>query len=299
MTAVALRAVATDADLDVWAAVKSAVVPNEPVTAEQLRAHDEEGRLLLLAERDGRVAGCGIGVPSHFAGHAFLAARVLPAERRAGVGTALATALLDHARALGRARVITFVDAAEPHSIAFAEGYGLEDVDVQLEQRRTVGAEPTPVAPPGIELVALGDRREELLRAVWPVAREGYADMPLPGDVRYTLEEWLRDEGTRPDGSFVALEDGEPVGYAGLLAHADGVAAAEHGLTVVRRDRRRRGIAAALKRAQLHWADRSGVVELVTWTQRGNEAMQSLNRALGYVDASRVITYQGPLPAPG
>jgi hypothetical protein len=47
---------------------------------------------------------------------------------------------------------------------------------------------------------------------------------------------------------------------------------------------------------QLHWASRSGVVELVTWTQRGNEAMQALNRSLGYVDKSKVITYQGPLP---
>ena len=36
--------------------------------------------------------------------------------------------------------------------------------------------------------------------------------------------------------------------------------------------------------------------ELVTWTQRGNEPMQELNRKLGYVDRSRVLTFQGPLP---
>jgi hypothetical protein len=51
-----------------------------------------------------------------------------------------------------------------------------------------------------------------------------------------------------------------------------------------------------LKRAQLHWAAANGVAELVTWTQRGNEAMQALNRRLGYLDKSKVITYQGPLP---
>ncbi len=38
------------------------------------------------------------------------------------------------------------------------------------------------------------------------------------------------------------------------------------------------------------------LVELVTWTQKGNEAMQALNRSLGYLDKSKVITYQGPLP---
>jgi GNAT superfamily N-acetyltransferase len=64
----------------------------------------------------------------------------------------------------------------------------------------------------------------------------------------------------------------------------------------VRRSHRRRGIASALKRAQLHWASRNGVVELVTWTQKGNEAMQAVNRSLGYRDASKVITYQGQLP---
>ena len=73
-------------------------------------------------------------------------------------------------------------------------------------------------------------------------------------------------------------------------------ATAEHGLTVVRRDRRRSGIARALKQAQLAWAARAGVGRLVTWTQQGNEAMQALNRSLGYVDTSRVITFQGPLP---
>jgi len=120
--------------------------------------------------------------------------------------------------------------------------------------------------------------------------------MPLPGEVEVTLEEWLRDEATRPDGSFVALEGGEVVGYAGLVQHANGAAVAEHGLTVVRRDRRGRGIAEALKHAQLHWAAKAGVCELVTWTQQGNEAMQGLNRSLGYVDRSKVLTYAGPLP---
>ena len=112
----------------------------------------------------------------------------------------------------------------------------------------------------------------------------------------YKLDEWLREEATRPEGSFIAFENGEVVGWAGLSVHANGDAAAEHGLTAVRRDRRGRGIGRALKRTQLHWAAQSGVAELVTWTQRGNEAMQALNRSLGYVDKSKVITFQGPLP---
>jgi GNAT superfamily N-acetyltransferase len=273
------------------------VVPNEPVTAAQLVASEEEGRLLLLAERGGVAVGCGIAARSSFGGRAFIAARVLEEHRRQGIGAELLRALADHARALERAGINAFVYADEPHSIAFAEHFGLAEVDYQLEQVRTIGDEPAPLLPDGLELVQVGDRREELLHAVWQaVALEAYGDLPLPGEVNFELDEWLRDEASRPEGSFVAYENGEIVGWAGLSAHANGDATAEHGLTAVRRDRRGRGIGRALKQRQLHWAAQSGVVELVTWTQRGNEAMQALNRSLGYVDKSKVLTYQGPLP---
>ena len=291
-----LRVAETDAELDAWAAIKSTVVPNEPVTAELLRVNLEPGTLLLLAELDGRPAGCGIASPSSFGGRVFVAARVLPGLRRRGVGRELVTALAAHGRTLGRDGVNAFVYADEPHSLAFAVSYGLVEVDHQLEQVRLIGVELAPGAPAGVELLALGERREELLRAAWPVALEGYADLPLPGEVAYELATWLREEATRPEGSFIAFEDSDVVGFAGLAAHADGPATAEHGLTVVRRDRRGRGIARALKQAQLAWAAEAGVARLVTWTQKGNEVMQTLNRSLGYVDRSKVITFQGPLP---
>ena len=291
-----LRQADSPAELETWAQLKSTVVPNEPVTAQQLIQTTTGDRLLLLAYVNGAVAGCGIAALSDFGGRAFVAARVLPQFRRRGVGTALVRALAGHGRGLGRDGVNAFVYADDPGSMAFAEHFGLTETDYQLEQTRTVGAESPPVVPDGIRLDALDGQREELLHAVWPVALEGYADLPLPGEVHYRLEVWLREEATRPDGSFVAYEHDDLVGYAGLMEHANGPATAEHGLTVVRRDHRRRGIAHALKRAQLHWAAQNGVVELLTWTQKGNEGMQSLNRSLGYVDRSKVITYQGPLP---
>ena len=102
--------------------------------------------------------------------------------------------------------------------------------------------------------------------------------------------------GTHPDGSFVALHHGEVVGFAGLCKRANDPAMADHGLTAVLRDFRRRGIAHALKRSQLAWATRTGIRALVTWTQKGNEPMQRLNRSLGYVDHACVLIYSGPLP---
>jgi mycothiol synthase len=293
--AVELRVVATDADHESWAAIKSRVVPDEPVTAEQLRATEGDGRLLLLAARRGVDAGCGVAKLSGFGGLAFGAVRVLPEHRRHGVATELARALCDHARALGREGVNAFVDAADPGSLAFAQRLGLLQVDYQLHQVRELGDEPPPPRLAGIDIVALGARREELLEVAWPLALEAWADLPLPGEVTYPIATWLREEATLPEGSFVAFELGQLVGYAGLAEHAD-PAMAEHGLTAVRRDRRRRGIGRALKLAQLDWASRNGLRALVTWTQQGNEAMQSLNRSLGYRDEAKVLTMQGPLP---
>ena len=291
-----LRVASDHRDLEAWASIKSRVVPDEPITAEQLAATDEPGRILLLAELDGVLAGCGIGGLSSFGEKAFIMARVLPEYRRRGVGGELVRALAEHGRALGRSGVNSFVEWHDEPSIRFAEKLGLTEVDYQLEQVRVIGNEPKPELPAGIEVAAVGDRRAELLDEAWPVAEQGFDDMPLPGSVTHPRATWLRDEATRPEGSFVAFDGSELVGYAGMSEHANGDATAEHGLTVVRRDRRRRGIARALKQSQLHWASSSGVVELVTWTQKGNEAMQALNASLGYVTRSRALTMQGPLP---
>jgi GNAT superfamily N-acetyltransferase len=87
------------------------------------------------------------------------------------------------------------------------------------------------------------------------------------------------------------------VGYSGLCRHDDeGVA--EDGLTVVRRDWRRRGLALALKTRELAWAQTNGFREVVTWTQRGNEGMRALNEALGYVYRDVSVTMVAPLPLP-
>ena len=117
-------------------------------------------------------------------------------------------------------------------------------------------------------------------------------------DVQIPLEDWLRDEATLPAGSFVALADGEIVGYSGLVRHDnDGVA--EDGLTVVRREWRRRGIARLLKALELAWAAENGYREVVTWTQRGNEGMRKLNEQLGYEYRDVTITMLAELPLQG
>jgi Acetyltransferase (GNAT) family len=175
----------------------------------------------------------------------FLAPRVLPEHRRRGLGTALLFALASHAEQLGNEASALVENGG---SRAFAERFGFHEVNRQVEQVKTLtkGEQPSARLPAGVEVTTIAER-PELLREAYPLACEGYADLATDKPVRVELEDWLRDEATLAGGSFVAFAGGEIVGYCGLIRHDDpGVA--EDGLTVVRRDWRRRGLALTLKR---------------------------------------------------
>ena len=80
---------------------------------------------------------------------------------------------------------------------------------------------------------------------------------------------------------FVALDGGEVIGYAKLTARADG-RTGDHGMTAVRREARNRGVATALKRAQIAWAKEHGFERLTAANEERNAAMQHINSLLGY-----------------
>jgi mycothiol synthase len=282
-------------ELEAYAAVWNALTPEEPVSAEQQRDRLERDprRLHLLAEEAGTAVGCGFAGPSDSHGRGFLQPRVLPESRRRGIGSALLRELAAHLHTQGFETASSHVDGNDPGSLAFAEQFGFEEVDRQVEQVRTVGDEPRAEPPPGITFVTIAER-PELLRESYDLASEGYADLATEFEVVVPLEDWLRDEATLPEGSFVALAGDEIVGYSGLCRRPDGTA--EDGLAVVRRAWRRRGLATALKRAKLAWAAGNEIREIVTWTQRGNEGMRAVNERLGYVYRSVSVSVRASLP---
>jgi RimJ/RimL family protein N-acetyltransferase len=72
-------------------------------------------------------------------------------------------------------------------------------------------------------------------------------------------------------------------------------AVAYHGLTAVARDWRGRGVATALKHAQIAAALARELSRLVTESQHDNLPMRRLNEKLGYVAEPGTIVYRGPL----
>jgi GNAT superfamily N-acetyltransferase len=291
-----LRQAESDAELEAWRRVRSTVVPNERApSVDELRRLETPDRLLLLAELDGELAGSGFASRSDMGGLGSLAPRVLPEARRRGVGAALLEALATHLAAQGFSEANALVD--DDGSLAFAARFGFREVDRQIEQVRTIGREEAPPqVPAGAELAALADRPDLSTALYTDLAAEAIADIPVDRPLDVSLEDWEREWTSLPEGTFLALAGGEIVGCAGLMRDDDRPDRAEHSLTAVRRDWRGRGIAKALKQATIAWAAESGIRELYTWTQRGNEPMQRLNERLGYVVRSRCWTVRGPVP---
>jgi GNAT superfamily N-acetyltransferase len=292
-----LRPCESDAELEAWRSVRIAVVPYERTdSVEEIRRGAAPEQLMLLAYLDGELAGSGVaGRGDTASGYAI--PRVLPEQRRRGVGTALLFALAEHVQALGFPDLGVGTD--DEGSLAFARHFGFEEVGRQIEQVRAIGSdEAWPRVPDGVEIVSLAKRPELRARTYHELALAAFDDIPTPRKIEISLEDWERGWITALDGSFAALAGDEVVGCAGLILDTDRPDRAENSLTAVRRDWRGRGVARALKETVIAWASANDIGELYTWTQTGNENMRTVNEKLGYVTGHISISLRRQLPLP-
>ena len=278
------------------------VWPLDAITMDEVRSFRASTRAYtaFLARRDGVEAGS--------AASAVLPARpdrgwtivsVLPEHRRQGVGTALYRTVSGWLRELGIDKIRAPVREDDVDSIAFAERRGFRETERQaMAVLDLTELDPAPVAPPpGVEVTTWAER-PELTSAIFEVAREALPDIPGEERVPDTLEGWLVHFG-RPssprDATFVALAGAEVVGYAQLTSTAAQPQTAFHDMTAVKRAWRGRGIAGALKRAQIVWAKEHGYERLETENEVRNEPIRRLNRTLGYRPAPGHVILEGPL----
>ena len=303
-TVVEVRPCANRAEEERSLAIYNAVWPRDAVSMVEVDAFktmmsDYEDHLALI---DGEAAGsAAVGITPRRPGVAYVLLTVRPDARGQGSGSALYRA----ASAWLRERGVQEIDAPVPEddaeSLAFAARRGFVEAErssyLVLE---LAGYAPRPVDPPaGVEIVSLAER-PELAPGIYTVACEAYPDVPGERDaIVEPFEDWLAHDmqgpGDPPEATLVALAADEVVGYAKFSLNAAQPDVAFHDMTGIRRAWRRRGIAGALKRAQIAWAKEAGYTRLQTQNEVRNRAIRRLNEQLGYRTSPGRVVMRGPI----
>jgi GNAT superfamily N-acetyltransferase len=266
------------------------------------RQSRETGWFLATHGDDDVGAAIGIGGWHAPDGVARAEVRVIEAARGHGVGSALLGTVADWARELGYAELMGPVKEVDATSLAWANRRGFSEVgrnSVLVLDLTSIDA-PTVTAPDGIVIATWADR-SDATEGMYEVAMEAYPDIPGEEDAEMEpFEQWLsmdmQGAGDRPEATFVAFADDEVVAYAKLSLSLARPTVAMHDITGVKRAWRGRGIAGALKAAEIAWAKENGYVRLETQNEERNEPIRRLNQRHGYVVEPGSITVRGPIP---
>jgi mycothiol synthase len=265
-----IRLAATPEDFELCAEIYAEVEPEKRITAGHVAAADGAS---LLSGRE----GYAYVVRSSVEASALAMVRVRPSARGLGVGSALLAAAAEQAVRIGRARLWGSVYEGDADSLRFATSRGFDEVTREIEIRLCLDAADGGWAPGIVELAP------EHLDGAYAVVVEATPETALPQvAAARPFEHWVEHEDRLRAVAVVAVDGGEVVGYACLYRMPGDRQRLENGLTAVKRSHRRRGIATAMKRAQIAWAREHGYREIHSSMVEGNAAMRAVNERLGY-----------------
>jgi mycothiol synthase len=293
-----------DSELERWvAAMRAADEHTDTVEGYLDWRRQAEATVWLLASDGEADIGAGIGIVGWHEppGVARAEVRVVSGARGRGLGTALVERLGNWATALGYIELLGEVREVDPESLAWTQRRGYVEVGrnarlvLELESVEAPDVDP----PAGVEILTWAER-PELTEQIYGVACEAYPDVPGESDeIMPAFEQWLsmdmQGAGDRPEATFVALVGNDVVGYAKFSLSNARPGVAMHDMTGVRRSWRGRGIAGALKRAEIAWAKRNGFTRLETMNEERNEPIRRLNERHGYRPEPGKIVVRGPI----
>ncbi len=296
-----IRPTRDDAELERWLAIRNAVVPDDAISLAELRPWlDASQQVHLLALEGGELVAVGRGVREPWRPVPRVSPFVPPEHRRRGLGSALLAALSHWAAAGGDDAVLSYVELGDEESTGFAVRRGFEEVGRDLKVALDLTGELLSLEPPpGVEIVTWAEQ-PGLVRGLYEVYREGSVDIPGDEDAEpEAFDDWLAHNmcgaGDSPEWTFVAVSGDEVVGYSKWSLTIAQPHTAHHDLTAVKRAWRGRGIAGALKSAQLAWAKENGYTRAVTNNEERNAPIRRLNERFGYQPAGGRVLMRGPL----
>ena len=124
--------IATGSLLDEWRAIHNAIIPTDPLSADEVAERAGRNRLTLGYAAGELVGNATVRPPAGPDAVATVIVRILPEHRRHGFGTQYLDAELSHARELGARRIETVVLASNVDGLAFAAARGFVEHDRYL-----------------------------------------------------------------------------------------------------------------------------------------------------------------------
>jgi GNAT superfamily N-acetyltransferase len=271
------------------------------------RTAPDDTRVRLIVEAaDGAIAASyevGNGGPFRAPdGSARGNVRVARAHRRTGIGTTLLRCIETEARRLGAPTLRGQVSARDEDALPWATGRGFAEVGRRIEAAIDLDAfdplrwEERARRPKeqGIRFATLVELREEsgperfeeLLREMYAVETEVWADIPVPSPVGHWSYDLFRrilleHPGSASDLDMIAF-DGERAVAMTTSYRSEGGKRGGTGFTGTLRAYRGRGIAFTLKTEALARAKASGIRWMLTTNDEPNKAMRGINYTLGY-----------------
>jgi mycothiol synthase len=301
-----IRTAETDDEVQTCVDLVSSLYPDQALLVEEIRAWEAgvPAHARFQALEDGRIVGTAsiLAEPRLRERNGAQASIVVArGERGRGVGGELYGVVSDWARGRGLVEIEGTVREKEDESLRWVERRGFAETSRESFLTLELAAvDPPPVNPPqGVEIVSWADR-PDLTDGMYAVAVEAFPDIPgSEDDTMAPFEDWLAHEmagpGDLPEATFVALAGDEVVGYAKFSLTKAQPTNAYHDLTGVKRAWRGRGIAGALKRAEIAWAKEQGYERLLTTNEERNAPIRKLNERYGYRLAPGRIIVAGPL----
>ena len=308
--------VQTDADYERYAALHNAILPPPAATSAELKSRDSRAtrpyaRWLVVKDgEDVALAGYSQNSFSADAGRFSLGVHVRPDRRGEGIATATTAHIRETLAPLNPTSLVTYCREDHPAGVAFLTEADFVEIMREWESVLDVESfDPAPFAEArnrplaaGIRLTTLAEEQnrigiEPARKLLWTLDENVGPDVPSDSpEITPPFEEWekilMSGLGFRAESFFLAVEPGGEYVGVSMLFHNQATPDLATGLTGVRRDWRRHGIALALKLMAIDYAKALGTPKVRTENATTNRPMLSINEALGFEKEPAHICYK-------